>query len=104
VSSKRQRKVYSQEFKTEAVELANSKGFAQAGEDLGVHPTTIRGWAKKLQKGPQNASNKSNAKTYEELEKENKKLKRELQYMEEINRVLKKSTAIFSLDQLKNSK
>lgn len=104
MSSKKERRVYSLEFKTEAVELANSKGFKKAGEDLGVHPTTIRNWAQKLQKGPKNISTKSSAKSYEELEKELKRVKRELQYMEEINRVLKKSTAIFSLDQLKNSK
>lgn len=104
MSSKRQRRVFSQEFKTEAVELANSKGFAQAGEDLGVHPTTIRDWAKKHERGLGNKSKNTSAKTYEELEKELKKVKKELQYMEEINKVLKKSTAIFSSDQLKNSK
>ena len=104
MSSKRVRKTYSQEFRTEAVELATSKGFQQAAADLGVHHSTIRDWAKKLQKGPLEQSNKTAAKTYQELERENKKLKKELQYMEEINKVLKKSTAIFSSDQLKNSK
>lgn len=102
--TRKKRQTYSQEFKVEAVNLASEKGFKQAGEDLGVHSTTIRDWAKKLQKGPQNSSVKSSTKTYEELEKENKKLKKELQYMEDINKVLKKSTAIFSSDQLKNSK
>lgn len=104
MSSKSGRRSYSQEFKTEAVKLANEKGFKQAAEDLGVHPTTIRQWEKKLHKGPTNSSQKKSAKTYEELEKELKNVKKELQYMEEINKVLKKSTAIFSSDQLKNSK
>ena len=104
MSSKRGRGSYSQEFKTQAVKLANDKGFKQAAQDLGVHDTTIRDWAKKLQEGSNNSSKKTATKTYEQLEKENKRLKKELQYMEEINKVLKKSTAIFSSDQLKNSK
>ena len=104
MSSKKGRRAYSQEFKSEAIKLANEKGFLQAADDLGVHHTTIREWAKKLQQGPINSKQKTASKTYEELEKENRRLKKELQYMEEINKVLKKSTAIFSSDQLKNSK
>ena len=104
MSSKRGRGSYSEEFKVEAVNLANDKGFKQAAQDLGVHHSSIREWAKKLQTGPVNSSQKTAAKTYEELEKENRRLKKELQYMVEINKVLKKSTAIFSSDQLKNSK
>ncbi len=104
MSSKRGRGAYSSEFKAEAIKLANEKGLQQAADDLGVHHSTIRDWAKKLEKGSINTKEKSTSKTYEELEKENRRLKKELQYMEEINKVLKKSTAIFSSDQLKNSK
>ncbi len=104
MSSKRGRGAYSQEFKAEAVKLANEKGFQQAADDLGVHHSSIRDWAKKLQEGPISSKKNETSKTYEELEKENKRLKKELQYMEEISKVLKKSTAIFSSDQLKNSK
>ena len=42
------------------------------------------------------ATSPENKPTYEELEKEVRQLKKELGYVEEINRVLKKSTAIFS--------
>ena len=52
MGTKMKRNSYSAEFKAEAVNLANNKGFQKAGQDLGIHSTTIRNWAKKLQKGP----------------------------------------------------
>ncbi len=55
-------------------------------------------------KTPESLLKEENKKSYRELEKENKRLKKELGWMEEINTVLKKSTAIFSSDQIKKSK
>lgn len=98
------RKVYSKEFRSEAAELANRLGFSKAGEELGVHPTTIRNWHKKLQGGKSTSGQSNKSKSYEELEKENKRLQKELGYLKEINKVLKKSTAIFSADQLGSTK
>lgn len=104
MEGKSKRNTYSDEFKTEAVEMANRDGFPKAGKELGVHPTTIRNWSKK-QQGPNSKVNlSSKVKTYEELEKELKKAQKELGYLREINKVLKKSTAIFSADQMGNFK
>lgn len=84
---------FSDEFKLEAVELANKLGASKAGRDLGINESLIRSWSKTLKKVSIGASEK---KSYEELERENRRLAKEIQYIKEINEVLKKSTAIFS--------
>jgi transposase len=45
------------EYKLEAVKLIKDRGvsYAQAAEDLGVHPTQLREWVKKLADDPQHA-------------------------------------------------
>ncbi len=100
MEGKTKRNTYSDEFRAEAVEMANRDGFTKAGKELGIHPTTIRNWSKKLQGPSSPISSTSKIKTYEDLEKENKRLQKELGYLKEINKVLKKSTAIFSSDQM----
>jgi transposase len=97
---KRTNRKFTNEFKKEATLLASRVGNAQAARDLGVNESQIRQWKMKL-----NSNNQFNSKkSYEELERENKKLNKELFYMKEINKVLKKSTAIFSQDHMKDIK
>ena len=103
---KKLRKRHSEEFKLEAIELAKRIGVMKAANELEVHETSVRGWIKKLD-GPAaafNTTSQLSKKSYSELEKENKRLLKELGYMKEINRVLKKSTAIFSNDHMGNLK
>jgi transposase-like protein len=52
-----ERRKYTREFKLEAVRLIKERGvsYAQASEDLGVHPTQLRDWVKKLADDPQHA-------------------------------------------------
>lgn len=104
--TKKVKRVFSQEFKEEAVELAKRNGVTKTSQELGVHESCIHKW-KRQQENPKNSSSISqqkNKKSYEELEKENNKLKKENGYLKEINRVLKKSTAIFSADHMGGSK
>lgn len=101
---KEKRKAFSEEFKKEAVELADRVGNSQAARDLGVNESGIRNWRKKLNPTLEDSAKAKNKKSYLELEKENKRLKKELGWMNEINEVLKKSTAIFSSDQIKKLK
>ncbi len=96
--SRKKYNTFSEEFKEEAVELANRVGNSQASRDLGTTETSIRNWRKKLNPTPESLLKEENKKSYRELEKENKRLKKELGWMQEINTVLKKSTAIFSSD------
>jgi transposase-like protein len=45
-----ERRRFTREFKLEAVRLIRDRGvsYAQASEDLKVHPTQLRGWVKAL--------------------------------------------------------
>lgn len=95
------RNSYSKEFKVEAVKLVESIGICKASEELGVNQGSLRNWTAKKSLTPSNEPGKP---TYGDLEKEVRRLRKELGYMETINSVLKKSTAIFSqshLDDLK---
>ena len=51
------RRKFTREFKLEAVRLIKERGvsYAQASEDLGVHPTQLRNWVKQLADDPQHA-------------------------------------------------
>jgi len=94
---KKPRRKYSDEFKLEAIELSKKIGNAKASKELGIYESQIRQWKKKLE-GPLMSSHEK--KTYGELEKEVRRLAKENGYLKEINKVLKKSTAIFSSDQM----
>jgi len=96
----RKYKSYTEEFKREAVARSKAVGVTRACEELDITTSTIYGWIKKYSDSPP-SKRSENKPSYEELEKEVRKLKKELGYMEEINKVLKKSTAIFSSDQIK---
>ena len=51
------RRRFTREFKLEAVRLIRERGvsYAQTAEDLGVHPTQLRDWVKKLADDPPHA-------------------------------------------------
>jgi transposase len=88
--------IYTEEYRSEAVELANREGPAKAAKELGINPATLRRWQteKKKTKKPADA----------DLEKENNRLRKENEYLKKINEVLKKSHGIFAQDHLTNSK
>ena len=94
------KKKYSLEFKQEAVALASRQGTTAAAQDLGIQPSMIRSWRRKLQDSEQPHS--SQKKSYAELEKEIKRLSKENGYLKEINQVLKKSTVIFATSDKKD--
>lgn len=97
-NGKRTRRAYTEEFKREAIALGSKVGPSKAARELGINESQIRHWKKRVYQTTENV------KSYEDLEKENKRLQKELEYLKEINRVLKKSTAIFSQDLIGNSK
>ena len=96
------KKKYTEEFKKEAVARSKAVGPSKTCEELGLSSSLIYSWKKKYD--DEVSTSKGKKPSYDELEKEVKKLKKELGYMDEINKVLKKSTAIFSSDQIKSSK
>lgn len=103
-SKNKKNRSFSLEFKQEAIELAKKIGNVQAAKDLDVHESSIRHWRRKLDPTYQSVVPEAKSKSYADLEKENKKLQKELNYMKQINDVLKKSTAIFSADQMEKKK
>ena len=52
-----ERRKFTREFKLEAVRLIKDRGvsYVQASQDLGVHPSQLRDWVKKLADDPQHA-------------------------------------------------
>ena len=52
-----ERRKFTREFKLEAVRLINERGvsYAQASQDLGVHQSQLRDWAKKFADDPAHA-------------------------------------------------
>ena len=97
------KKNYTEEFKREAVARSNAIGVTKTCQELGLVSSLLYSWKKKYD-NEGIPSKESKKPSYDELEKEVRRLKKELGYMEEINKVLKKSTAIFSSDHIKSSK
>lgn len=95
---KSSKKSYSTEFKQEAVARCKIIGKTKTCEELGIAPSTLLRWNKENLNN--NGRIDKTKPSYEDLEKEVRRLKKELGYVEEINRVLKKSTAIFSKKEL----
>ena len=98
MSEKRKRKHYTQEFKLEAVKLAESVGATKAALELNVAKKSIQNWMNGISVGE--TSTKSRKPTVQELEAELRRAKKEIKNLKLINDVLKKSTAIFSKDQI----
>ena len=96
-------KRYSPEFKEEAIRLAERIGIPKAAAELGVTPKSISNWIEKF--SPKSSKKvAASGKSMQEMEAEIRKLRKENEYLTKINDVLKKSTAIFSADQIKGSK
>lgn len=98
----KKRRQYSDEFKKEAVRLSEEKGSKAAAKELGIAQPTMSKW-RQIYLDPKSPSS-SGGPSYEELLKEVQKLKKEIGYLNDINEVLKKSTAIFSKDHLGGKK
>ena len=89
-------KVYTKEFKEEAVRLAQTSGkpIAQIARELGISDSTIHGWRKELtEHGKEAFPGKGHQIA---LEEENRRLKRELERVQQERDILKKVVSIFS--------
>jgi transposase len=88
-------KTYTQEFKREAVRLAQSSGnsIAQVDRELGISDSSIHQWRKELAEHGPDAFPGSGHQTA--LEEENRRLKRELERTRQERDILKKTVSIF---------
>jgi transposase len=93
-------KTYTQEFKREAVRLAQTSGklIAQVARELGISDASIHQWRKELAEHGPEAFPGSGHQTA--LEEENRRLKRELERTRQERDILKKTVSIFSHGQL----
>jgi transposase len=91
-------KVYTREFKEEAVRLVQTSGksIAQIARELGISDSSIHQWRKDLTQQGKEAFPGSGHQT--PLEEENRRLKRELERVQQERDILKKVVSIFSRD------
>ena len=89
-SNKSTRKRYSDEFKTEALALAQSVGVAQAAREPGVHASQLYGWRSK------HAAAGSQSDTERKQAVEIARLKRQVAGRDEELAILKKAAAYFA--------
>ena len=89
-------KVYTREFKEEAVRLAQTSGkpITQIARELGISDTSIHQWRKELAEHGSEAFPGNGHQT--KREEENRRLKRELERVQQERDILKKVVSIFS--------
>jgi transposase len=91
-----ERRKFTREFKVEAVRLIRERGvsYAQASEELGVHTSQLRDWAKKFASDPQQAFPGHGQMKPEQAEIA--RLKREVTKLKAERDILKKAAAYFA--------
>ncbi len=87
------RRNYTDQYKEQAIELAQEIGLAQAAKDLGINPSNIERWRKM---SSNSTSKPKVSKDRNSLEQELLKAKKENRYLRKVNDVLKKSLGIFA--------
>lgn len=94
------RRVYTNDFKHRAVELAKEIGPTEAARKLGISDGNIHNWRLKISKSGK--VSKSDTKLPSETpEEELKRLRRENSDLKKANIILKSAAAFFSQDHLK---
>jgi transposase len=93
--TKRVRRSFSDDFKQDAVDLVVQQGysFKAAAEAVNVSSRSLREWHEKLAPEPTSCGDDA---SFEELQAENKRLKKPLQRAEMEREILKKATAYFA--------
>lgn len=93
---KRQRRVYTREFKLEAVQLTeeSERSVAEVARDLGIHPNNLYKWRQELASNGEGAfPGQGNVKGEEE---EIRRLRRELHRVRQERDILKKALLYFT--------
>lgn len=92
-------KVYTKEFKQEAVRLVETSGksITQIARELGISESAIHHWRKELAKHGEEAFPGKGHQTA--LEEENQRIQRDLERVQQERDILKKVVSLFSRDQ-----
>jgi transposase len=91
---KRGPKAFSEEFRREALRLAETRPVAQVARELGMHPETLRGWRRVAR--ARGDAGEGTPTTVPEMEAELRRLRRENARLHEEREILKKATAFFA--------
>lgn len=93
-NGKRKRRTFSEQFKRDAVNLVVVEGysFAAAARAVNVTAGSLREWHRKYAPAPEACGEDA---TLEQLQAENKRLRKELRQAELEREILKKATAYF---------
>lgn len=90
-------RAYEQEFKIEAVKLANEIGLSKTSRRLGVAVSTISGWKKKYTDNERTSESNNNV-TYLSR-KEKLEYERKIKELEKANSILKKAIGFLAESQ-----
>lgn len=98
--AKKEQRVFTQEFKREAVQLAETSGksMTQIARDLGISDSALHAWRKQFAEHGNQAFPGKGHQT--ELEEDNRRLRRENDILKQEREVLKKAVRIFAQSQL----
>lgn len=110
--AKRITRTYDQEFKSQAVKLAQDIGGYKAAEELGISTGTIYSWIKAFKEGRLESKsavhNPSNALSLNEeiivLRKQVKEQDKEIRHLKEENEFLGEASAFFAASRRKSAK
>ena len=91
---KKERRIFTKEFKTEAVRLAGQRGMAAAAKALDVGENLLYRWRQKLEEEGADAFRGQGNRTG--LEEENRQLRLENRRLREEAEILKKAAAYFA--------
>lgn len=95
--SKRGPKAFSEDFRREAVRLAETRPATQVARELGIHVETLRSWRRRAAHETRGTVlGESTAGTRAEMEAELRRLQRENARLREEREILKKATAFFA--------
>ena len=93
-AQRQERRVFTAEFKRDAVQLAKERGnISLVARDLGVHESVLSRWKKQLDTSPENPFPGQGNPQDPELAQ----LKREMARLKEENEILKKAVGIFTV-------
>ena len=96
----RNQRAYDNEYKAQAVKLAQEIGGAKAAKELGIPDGTIYCWVKAFKEGRLSASEASHI----ELRKRVKEQDKEIRRLKEENEFLEEASAFFAASRRKSAK
>ena len=95
------RRVYENSFKEEAVKLAKETNVSSAARSLGLHENTLRNWVKNIRERPDNPFVGSGRKYIPANEAEKAALLKENRELKRANEILKEALGFFAASQKK---